>query len=145
MRKLLIALPFLIACGGSETPPADEPAAAMAMLTEADVAGTWQGTATMEGTDSVFMHWTQTCGSGSCTATAQESPDTMRFTYTIAGDSSVGASAPMADPSMGGTMITDTWIARVANGMVTGTGMIRLADRPDSVVMRYRFSGSRVP
>ena len=61
MRRLLLAVPFLIACAGAETPPADSAAMAAApmALTETDVAGNWTGTAMMEGSDSVFANWTQ--------------------------------------------------------------------------------------
>lgn len=145
MRRFLLALPFIIACGGAETPPADSAAmaAAPAALTDADVSGTWTGTAMMEGTDSVFSHWTQVCGAGSCTGTNQESPDTVRSTYVLDADSSMGVTQPFADPTMGGIMVTDNWVARISGNQVTGTGMIKLADRPDSVVARYRFSGSK--
>lgn len=146
MRRILLAVPFLFACGGgAETPPADAPATASTMLTEADVSGTWQGTAMVEGTDSVFAHWTQVCGNGTCTGTSQESTDTIRSTYTLSADSSIGVAGPMADATMGGIMVTDNWVARMSNATVTGTGVIRLADRPDSVLMRYRFTGTRVP
>ena len=147
MRSLLFAVPFaLVACaGGSETPPADEPATAMAALTDADLAGTWTGTAMAEGSDSVFAHWTQVCGGGTCRGTSQEAPDTVVSTYTIDADSAMGVAAAVADPTMGGAMVVDHWVVRVSNGTGTGTGYITLADKPDSVVMRYRFSGTRTP
>jgi hypothetical protein len=148
MRKLLLAVPLFLACGGAEeTPPADEPAAAMApALTEADVAGTWTGTGMIAGTDSVFTHWTQVCAAGTCRGTSTETPnDTIVSTYVIDADSSVGTAGPVPEPTMGGVMVMDRWVARISNGMVNGTGTITLADRPDSVVMRYTFSGTKTP
>ena len=147
MRRLLWAVPFLIACGGAETPPADSAAAAApAALTDADVSGTWTGTAMLEGTDSIIAHWTQVCASGTCRGTAQESPgDTTVSTYVLEADSSRGTTQPYADKSMGGIMVIDNWVARISGTQVTGTGMFTLAAKPDSVLGRYRFVGSKAP
>lgn len=145
MRRFMLALPLLVACAGSETPPADSAAPAMAMITDADVTGTWTGTATLEGTDSVFLHWTQVCGGGTCRGTSQEQPgDTIIATYTIAGDSAVGVTSPYADKTMGGVMVIDNWVSRPSGTQATGYGWAKLADK-DSVLARYRFTGSRAP
>jgi hypothetical protein len=146
--RLLLALPFLIACGGAETPPADSAAAAAApaALTDADVSGTWTGTAMMEGTDSIVAHWTQVCGGGTCRGTSQEAPtDTVVSTYVLAADSSVGTSQPFTDKNMPGVQLIDNWVARISGNQVTGTGRFVLASKPDSVVMRYRIVGSKAP
>lgn len=148
MRRYLLLVPFLFACAKAETPPADSMAmAAPAALTEADVAGSWTGTAMMEGTDSVLARWTNTCGAGSCRFTTTEVPkDTVLHTYVLAADSMVGNSAAAyAATDMKGIMVTDSWVARLVGGQVTGTGMLKLADKPDSVVMRYRFTGTKAP
>ncbi len=147
MRRLLLAVPFMIACAKAETPAADSAAAAAApaALTDADVSGTWTGTAMMEGTDSVVAHWTQVCASGTCRGTSQENPDTVVSTYVIAADSSVGTSQPFAEKSMGGVMLVDNWVVRVMGMQATGTGKFTLASKPDSVVMRYRIVGSKAP
>ncbi len=143
---LVVAL-LVTACGGGEQVPADSTAAATPpapmALTDADFSGTWQGTATAEGTDSVFVHWTQVCGGGKCAGTSQEAPDTVHSTYTIDADSSHGVAEPNADPAMGGAKVVDHWVARVSGGTVSGHGWMVLADKPDSVVMRYRFTGTR--
>ena len=147
MRRYLFVLPFVLACARADEAPADSAAAAMPpALTEADVAGTWTGTLMAEGSDSVIAHWTNICGAGTCRLTTQESPrDTVTSTYTIQGDSVVAMTAAYAAPEAKGAMVTDHWVARLSGGQVTGTGMFRLADRPDSVVMRYRFTGMRNP
>lgn len=147
MRRYLLVVPFIFACAKAETPPADSAAmAAPAALTEADVAGTWTGTAMMEGTDSVFAHWTNICGSGACRFTSAEAPkDTIAQTYVLAADSMVGTSAAYASTEMKGVMVTDSWVARLVGGQVTGAGMLKLADKPDSVLMRYRFTGTKAP
>lgn len=147
MRRYLFVLPFVMACARAETPPADSAAAAMPpALTEADVAGTWTGTLMPEGSDSVVAHWTDVCGGGTCRLTTQEAPkDTVTSTYTIQGDSVVATSTAYADPMAKGAMVIDNWVARPSGGQVTGTGRLTLADKPDSVVMRYRFTGTRNP
>jgi hypothetical protein len=146
MRRYLFLIPFVFACGRAETPEADTAAmaAAPAALTEADVAGTWTGTAMMEGSDSVIAHWTNICSAGTCRFTTTESPkDTVTSNYVLEADSMRATSEPYVEPMAGGAMVIDTWVARVAGSQVTGTGMAKLAERPDSVVMRYRFTGSK--
>lgn len=147
MRRYLLVLPFLIACAGKETPPADSAAAAApAALTDTDVAGTWTGTMMPEGSDSIVAHWTQVCGAGTCRGTSQESPgDTSVASYTIAGDSVMGTTQPYADKQMGGAMVVDHWVGRPTGNQVAGTGMITLAAKPDSVLLRYRVVGTKTP
>ena len=148
MRRFLLAVPFIIACAGSDSPPADSAAAAVApaALTDADVSGTWTGTAILEGTDSIIAHWTQVCAGGTCRGTSTEAPgDTAVATYVLEADSSRGTTQPYANKSMGGTMVIDTWVARISGNQVTGTGMFTLAAKPDSVLARYRIVGSKAP
>lgn len=148
MRRFLLAVPFLAACAGSETPPADSAAMAVApaALTDADITGTWTGTATPEGSDSVIANWTQICGAGTCRFTMAENPkDTIPSTYVIAADSVTGTSQSYPDPSAGGAMIFDVWVARIAGNQISGTGVAKLADKPDSVVQRFRFTGTKAP
>lgn len=147
MRRYLLVLPLLIACSKAETPPPDSAAAAApAALTDADVSGTWTGTLMPEGSDSVVAHWTDVCGAGTCRLTTQEFPkDTVVATYVIQGDSVVGTAAAYADPSMKGTMVTDSWVGRITGNQVSGSGHLNLAAKPDSVVMRYHFTGTKAP
>ena len=115
-----------------------------AALTETDVAGTWTGTSTPIGSDSVISKWTSVCAAGSCKGTSEGSDVTIQWAYTISGDSSVGVSQPYSDPGVKGRQVIDTWVARVTGDNVSGTGAMTLASKPDSVVMSYRFAGSRV-
>ncbi len=148
MRRFLLVVPFVFACAKGENAPADSAAmaAAPAALTEADLAGTWSGTLMMEGSDSVLAHWSDSCGAGTCRLTTTENPkDTVTFTYTIEADSARYSAAAHADATLGGIMVTDAGTARVSAGQITGSGMVRLAAKPDSVVMRYRFTGTKAP
>jgi len=144
VAPLLVFSLLILACAKTETAQSDSAAMTMApaALTDVDFAGTWKGNAMIEGSDSVFAHWTQVCAAGTCSGTSEESKDTVMSTYRIDADSSIGVTPPFVDPAIG-TQVVDHWVARVSNGRVTGTGRIVLADRPDSVVMRYRFEGSR--
>jgi hypothetical protein len=157
MRRVLKLIPVVfaaVACSKTETPanvaavdtgmaPAAAPAAAPAM-TEADIAGTWKGTSTPMGSDSVVSKWTTVCAAGTCKGTTEGSKVTVQWAYTMSGDSAVGVSQPYSNPAMvkGGKVI-DTWVARATGDNVTGTGATKLASKPDSVVSTYRFTGAR--
>jgi hypothetical protein len=143
--RMALVILAVVACAKSEQPAADTAAmtAGPAAMTDADVAGTWTGEAKLAGTDSVFLHWTQICGGGTCKGFAQEAPDTVASTYTIEADSAHGVSAAYADPTMGGTRVVDHYVVRASGGSLTGTGWIVLADKPDSVLARYSFTGTR--
>ncbi len=148
--KLIPVFIVVIACAKTETPAdttaamAPEPAPEMApALTEADVAGTWKGTSKPMGSDSVIAKWTSVCAAGSCKGTNEGSNVTIQWAYTVSGDSSVGVSQPYSDPTVKGGKVIDTWVARVKGDNVTGTGSMALASKPDSVLMRYSFAGTR--
>jgi hypothetical protein len=151
MRRVWILIPVAavaFACAKKETPPATDttamaPAPAVT-VTDADVAGTWKGSSWMVGTDSLVGTWTQVCGAGACNGGMDTSKVKVKATYTLAGDSAVGESEPMAEPSMKGAKVVDTWIVHFAGDSATGTGAMRLASNRDSVVMRYHFAGHRV-
>lgn len=149
MRRAILLLPLLVACAQTDTAESDSAAmapAAPAALTEADVAGTWTGVATLAGTDSVIAHWTQVCANGTCRGTSQEAPnDTIVSTYTIMADSSVGQTSAYTDPAFPGVQIVDHWTARIAGDSVMGSGRFVLASNPDSVLARYNIRGTRSP
>ena len=152
MRRFMLLLPILFACGRAETPPADTAAAAAAAaaapavvaLSEADLAGKWSGVSTMEAPDTGSMKWTQECAAGSCKGTVEGYKDPVMSTYVISGDSAIGTGAALMDPMLK-KMVTDHWVVHIRDGKVVGTGLNRLADKPDSIVFRYRFEGSRAP
>lgn len=147
MRRYLLILPFFLACAKEEAPPADSAAAAMPpALTEADVAGTWSGNLMPEGSDSVIATWTDQCAGGSCRIVVSNAPkDTGSFTYIISGDSLTYSSPAHKDVAAGGAMVTDAGVARITGNQISGSGALRLADKPDSVAFRYRFTGTRQP
>ena len=147
MKSAFVLLPlFVIGCAKSGTPNSDSSVVAgtpAASLSDADVAGTWTGTAKIAGTDSVISHWTQVCTTGTCRLTSQENmKDTVSSTYTIMGDSAVGQSQPYAIPGVSGQVI-DHWTVHPVDGKVTGAGYYTLASKPDSVIVRYTVEGAK--
>lgn len=146
MRRVLLLVPFLFACAKAETPPVDSAAmatAAPAALTEADVAGTWSGVAMMMESDSVIARWTQVCATGTCRGISEGMKDTVTSTYHLMADSAMGTSEAYSDPAAGGARVIDAFTLRLKDGKVVGTGVLRPDGKPDSVLMRYRFEGSR--
>ena len=156
VSMLLTAVVATVACSKTETPPADTAAAAapvvapapaaVVAVTEADVAGTWKGTSSPAGSDSVVAKWTQVCAAGACKGTSEGNPATINSTYTLAGDSAVGVSKPYSNPSLKalkGAKIVDTWIVHFKGDSASGTGAMKLASKPDSVVMAYHFTGTK--
>jgi hypothetical protein len=149
MRRAIVLIPLLVACAQTETAQTDSAAmaaAAPAALTEAQVAGTWTGVATLTGTDSIIAHWTQVCANGTCRGTSQEAPnDTVTATYTLMADSMVGQSSAFTDPTFPGASLVDHWTVRATGDSVTGMGRFVLASNPDSVLVRYDIRGTRSP
>jgi hypothetical protein len=54
----------------------------------------------------------------------------------------LGTSAPHPQPGYKGSVV-DHLIGRVTGDSTSGYGWLTLADKPDSVAMRYRYTGSR--
>ena len=157
MRRTLILLSVAavaVACAKKEeAPPAADTTAAAApapappapvAVADADVAGTWTGTSTSMTSDSVISHWTQKCGAGKCEGTSTEDKGTtLHSTYVLAGDSAVGKSLPYTTKGMKGAKVFDTWTVHFSGTNASGTGAMKLASKPDSVVMAYKFTGSK--
>ena len=145
MRRYMLVLPILFACAKEEAPPADSAAASPAAATDADFAGNWSASLMPEGSDSVLTTATYTCGSGSCRFVSALAPkDTVAFTYTISGDSAMYSAAAYKD-AQSGAMVTNSGVSRVSGNSASGSGMVRLADKPDSVVLRYHFRATKQP
>ena len=147
MRRLFLVLAFTVGCAKTETAKMDTAAmaapAAPAMVTEADVAGSWAGTSMPMNSDSVLFHWTQDCGAGTCKGNIVGTKDTVVSTYTLSGDSTSGVSSAYMDPAVKGRKVVNHWTVHLKDGKAMGTGHFTLADKPDSTVMSYRFEGSR--
>lgn len=151
MRKLLVLPVLLWACGGAkEAPPPD--AAAPAALTAADISGSYAGSTTAAGTDSVLDTWTSRsvandAGAIVGTFVADAAPaDSIAMTGTFAGDSAVWISAPHTPAGAAAGSPAVVWVAvgRVSGGRWTGTAVTTVAGT-DSVVQRSNWTATRVP
>jgi hypothetical protein len=100
------------------------------------------GASTADGADTAAVQFTQICGDGMCTGIVVGMADTIMSTYTLSGDSAMGVSAPFMFPMVGAN-VTDSWTVRLQDGKAMGTGVMHLADNPDSVVFRYHFEATR--
>jgi hypothetical protein len=138
-----------MACAGAEeeTPPADEPAAAMATpLTFADLAGTWNVQALAETSDSVLTTYT-------LNATADGSGWTMTFpgrdpipaTVAVDGDSLILDAGPYESVLRPGVQVTVHGVSRLQNGMLMGTFLGRYTTTGADSVIHGRMHGTRTP
>ena len=156
MRKifLLIGAASFGACAKNEAGTPDSSAAAPAaiapaVLTAADLVGTWTGQSMAQGSDSVIARWTciqPATGNESKCVDAAAPKDTAVYTYTITGDSVMFTSAPYTPPAPPKSpQVVDHVVGRKAGDKWMGTAVTTLASKPDSVVMRTRWEATKSP
>ncbi len=145
MRRLTLLLPFVIGCAKADAPKEEAATPAPAAMTEADIVGTWSGEFHSL-SDSLLGQWTQVCAGGTCRGTVVGRPDTVLSTYVLNADSAIGSVGATSDPAFPGIKVTEQWVTRLAGpGKLVGTGKYMLAEKPDSVLLRFRFAGSKAP
>ncbi len=128
MRSLLLvpALLLAAACGEKAAPEEMTPEAppAPAMLTAAQVSGSWTGMTMAAGTDSVVSNWTSTSTSDtSGTLVLEGIADPIGYTTMMDADSMVVTSNPYVDPAReDGMMVMFRSVGRLADdGRLVGT------------------------
>ncbi|HYW30500.1 MAG TPA: hypothetical protein VE869_03255 [Gemmatimonas sp.] len=157
-RLSVVAAALLaVACGSKETPATDSATAAAAAapeaaaapaMTLASIGGTWNGQSMAETGDSVTARFTAIGdGSGNGKFVSEGSKDTVMFTITIDGDSSISISKPYKDATMPKGTPDVMWrsIGRMSGDKLVGTSAIMLAAKPDSVIGRGRWEATRAP
>lgn len=154
MRKILLLPLVLWACGGEKAPPADDAAmAAPAALTTADVSGSYTGTTTVQGPDSAMTSsWTAWIMADSMGAlsgrivTSTAPMDTVAFTPTISGDSTMNLSAPYTDrmAAAGSPQMMWASVGRANGNAWTGTVNWMMVGS-DSVVQSGTWAATRTP
>lgn len=147
MRFPLLCTLLLAACaGGDKAAETMDDAAGPAALTPAAVAGTWNGTSTAAGTDTVMSTWTITMTSDSTgTFSVAGQPD-VPYSVIFGGDSTVATSASYVDPTVGTDMIMWQSIGRLdSTGTFGGTFTTMLAAKHDSVLMRGTWRATKAP
>jgi hypothetical protein len=157
MRKtaLLIAGVSLAACAKTESAKTDSAAAmaaaapaAPAAVTAADMAGSVSGKVMPPNSDSVLF--TFACASAPAGNTTKcvgsNAPkDTITYTYTLSGaDSVMFESAPFtpSTPPKSPKLINHV-VGHLSGNKWTGTAISVLAAKPDSVVQRTRWEGTK--
>ncbi len=149
MKKAILLAAVLFACAKRDEPAADTAAMAAgpAPLTAAELAGTWNGTAMAENSDSVlftFTVWSPT-GMDSKTLMAGQK-DTVAVTHMISGDSLVATSASYVDATIPGKpTVMFRAVGRLMGGKLAGTAAVMLASKMDSVLARNRFEMTKTP
>jgi hypothetical protein len=149
MKKAILFVAFLGACGPKEEPATDTAAMAVgpAALTASDVAGTWSGVIMPEGSDTTPIRFTAVINpTGDGKAITEGQKDSVNVTHVLDGDSVVATSAPHVDPMIPGKPEV-TWraVGRLVGGKIVGTSATMLASKPDSVLGRARFEMTRNP
>lgn len=150
MRRAILLSLVLVACATNEAPQEDTAAAMSddtAMLTAADVSGTWAGTSMAMDSDSVMSRWTiHTANDSMAHLMLEGTTDTIPYRVTYDADSLIAVSEAYTAPDMPETPVTFRSVGRLQpDGKLAGTVEIRLASNPDSVVSRERWESTRTP
>lgn len=100
-----------------------------------------------ETSDSVTNRWTtKSIDSATASVTFQGRPEAVTFTRTFDADSMIATSAPYANPAdPKAPKLIFRSVARLKDGKLVGTSANMLADKPDSVVSRGRFTATKAP
>jgi hypothetical protein len=149
----VLAVVALVACSKADTPAVDSTAMTAAMppapapLTAADVDGSWSGVNMGETSDSITNRWTTKSIDGTTgSLTLEGQKDGITFTRAFDADSMIVTSAPYANPAdPKGPKLMFRSIARLKDGKLVGTSATMLADKPDSVVSRGRYTATKAP
>lgn len=151
MRRILptvLAVAALVACAQQEAPPVDSPAAAAApaMLTASDLAGTFTGVSMAMDSDSILARWTVVSPTGMGGVLVLEgTTDSIPFTSSFDADSVMFVTT-YNDPALPGSPeVTFRGVGRMEGNKLVGSGVTTLASNPDSVISRERLESTRVP
>lgn len=151
MRYRILVLALLAgACArADETPAADTAAAAAAApasISLADLAGTWNATATPEGADSAAVSYQlkTSADPAAWTILLPNRPE-MPVRVTTDADSIMVSNGPYESVLRKGVMVTTESVMRLVDGRLVGTTIARYSgSSPDSVV-HLRIEATRAP
>jgi hypothetical protein len=150
-KAMLLAALAVVACAKPDADKAAMDSAAMAAgpapLTAADMAGTWNGTAMAEGSDSVLFRFVAVSPNGMDGKTIIEGQtDSVQVMHMFDGDSVIATSVPYTDQmAPGKPQVTFRAVGRKVDGKIVGRSTTMLASKPDSVVGRIRFEMTKAP
>ena len=100
-----------------------------------------------ETSDSITNRWTTKSIDGTTgSLTLEGQKDAITFTRAFDADSMIVTSAPYANPADAkGPKLVFRSVGRLKDGKLVGTSANMLADKPDSVVSRGRFTATKTP
>ena len=153
MRKAIFLALAVVACSKEDSAAVDSaataapPPAAPAMLTAADVRGTWNGTSKREGTDSSVTFTVVNMSDSTSAVVFQNSKDSVRATAKFDADSVVTTSEPYKDPTApkGAPDVVFRSVGRLKDGKLVGTAYLSPAAKRDTVVARVTWEATRAP
>ena len=149
MRRLVLlgCAVLLVGCAKREGGEAADTMAAApaAMLSGADLAGTWAVRAMAENSDSVLVTYelTATGTTDGWTFTFPTRPP-IPLRVQIAGDSVMIGGGPYESALRPGVQVTTEGVGRIMDGKLVGTTVAHYSTGADSV-LRLRFEGTRKP
>lgn len=137
-HTVLLCAALFVACAPADNktpamnPAASTPAAAMSMISLADVAGAWDGKSMPMDKDSVLTTWR-------LTATGDMNGWSLKFAngtvvptrvLSVAGDSVVTEAGPYASVLRAGVQVTTQMVLRMKDGKLAGTFFAHYASTP---------------
>lgn len=151
MRYGILVLALLAgACArADETPAADTAApaaAAPASISLADIAGTWNATATPVGADSVAVSYQMKTSAdpAAWTILLPNRPE-MPVRVTTDADSIMIANGPYESVLRKGVMVTTESVMRLVDGRLVGTTIARYSGASSDSVVHLRIEATRAP
>jgi hypothetical protein len=153
MRKAIFLALAVVACSKEESPAVDSaataapPPAAPAMLTAADLRGTWNGTSKREGSDSVVTFTVVSTSDSTSAVVFANSTDSVSTTSRFDADSVIQTSEPYKDPTApkGSPDVVFRSIGRMKDGKLVGMAYVSPAAKRDTVVARVNWEATRAP
>jgi hypothetical protein len=142
---LLYVAAIAVGCAPGEQQPAQDQRAAAAAISLGDLAGTWTVTAMAESSDSVLITYelNATASSDGWTSTLPgRQPMPVRVVL-VDSDSVVAEAGPFESALRPGVMVTSRTVARLQEGMLTGTIVAQYATQGANSVLRGRLHGVR--
>ena len=150
MRKVLLIAVAVVACSKAETPATDTaapaPPPAPAALSAADVSGTWKGTSTREGSDSILT-FTIINSDSAGKVVFPNVKDTVTTLMRFDGDSVIVMSSAYREPGSpkNAPQVTFRSVGRIKDGKLVGVAAISPAAKPDTVVTRVTWEATKAP
>jgi len=148
MRRLMVVSAVLLAsaCGKSEPPPKSDADAAAPAIDLAGLAGTWNATVTLEGTDSVIVQFTIDAA-GDPAAWTMNLPDRapLPMAVEVSGDSLLTTVGPYESVLRPGLAVEVRSAVHLVNGVLEGPTIAHYATASADSSVRMWLTATRSP